>query len=307
MPTPTTTQSAPTGARQRPRNRHSAGLGLGGALGIIAASLIVGLILTVSIDSLSWISSAIFALGALAATTLVAHKWLYLTVASIPPIYAAFAIVTGWAKSIGSLPPGASKFSMTTLLTSVYPLLERFPALITVFLACCLLAVLRLWAGGQNARIIAERETAARRAASEANHHNTKTAVRARERSGSLSVAELAARAEAERRAAAEAGATGGRRGRIGERDREARRQQQAAERAARARIARAQRESKAMEEEHARRVARFQEQNPAPAAPATPAAPAAEAPQTPQAPLLKQPNQPEQPRRSLDDNLYES
>lgn len=114
-------------------------------------------------------------------------------------------------------------FSTTSLLTTAFPFLQRFPWLIIVFLLCALLAVFRLWNGKNNAKSRNVKAQVARRAQQKADRRN---------RDERLSVAELIARDKKAKETARQ------RTGRLREMDREERRRQQAAEREARERAA---------------------------------------------------------------------
>lgn len=211
----------------------------------MAGALIIGMIIAVVTTNFNWEYTAFFAVGAFAAVILVNLRGLYLTVASVPLLFGIITFFTGWGITAGSSAGGA--VSKTALITAGYPLIERFPSLLIVTLACALIAVVRLWLGRRSAKSTQDRETATRRATAEADRRNRESASRARKRSGTLTVAEIAARNKAE--------TTG--RVRTGERDRDARRREQAAERAAQERIEQGLPARDALEREHAERVAR--------------------------------------------------
>lgn len=196
----------------------------------------------------SWAFTACFALGVLAAVLVVNPRGLLITVLSIPVIFAVMVLLTGWLTAYRSSDT-ASLFSRTTLFTGAYPFVERFPALLILVLAGALIAVVRLWLADRNASSTRESEAATRRATAEAERRNRVASTRARQRSGTLTVAELKARNQSETAST--------RRVRTGERDRDARRREQAAERAARERIEQGLPARDALEREQAERVAR--------------------------------------------------
>lgn len=151
----------------------------------------------------------IFGLGSLAVTWLVEARGLYMTVITLPLLYAVGAVGAGFINSASALPEGASPFSKTALLTSAFPLIQHFPVLIVTVLACALLAVLRVWRSNNRAK---SRETEALK------KRRAKVAADERNRSERLSVAELVARENTAP-------------GRVRERDREERRRLQNEER----------------------------------------------------------------------------
>ena len=148
----------------------------------------------------------IFGLGSLAVTWLVETRGLYMTVISVPLLYALGTVGAGFINSTAALPEGASPFSKTALLTSAFPLVQHFPVLIVTVLACALLAVLRAWRSDNHAKSREAEAQQKRRADIAADQRN---------RSERLSVAELVARENT----------------RVRERDREERRRLQAEER----------------------------------------------------------------------------
>lgn len=151
----------------------------------------------------------IFGLGSLAVTWLVETRGLYMTVITLPLLYAVGAVGAGFINSASALPEGASPFSKTALLTSAFPLIQHFPVLIVTVLACALLAVLRVWRSNNHAKS---------REAEALKKRRAKVAADERNRSERLSVAELVARENTSPR-------------RVRERDREERRRLQNEER----------------------------------------------------------------------------
>lgn len=171
---------------------------------LIAVGLFLGLLTAVLSGTFSWVYTACFVIASLAAVTLVNLRGLYLTVASIPVLWAAFTFIAGWGISFLNAPEGASPINTTTLLTSAFPLLQFFPSLLITTLGAALIAVVRYWLTTRKTKSVQEREVAARRASAAADRRNRDTAVRARRRSSSLTVAELKKRAERDQRARAE-------------------------------------------------------------------------------------------------------
>ncbi|HCT5224089.1 DUF6542 domain-containing protein [Corynebacterium striatum] len=199
------------------------GLTLPKALFGLVAALIVAALITIVVGSIGWPFFAVFTLGALAMTFLVNPRGLYLLVISIPLLFTVAIVSTSWILAVQAAPEGASPFSTTSLLTTAFPFLQRFPWLIIVFLLCALLAVFRLWNGKNNAKSRNVKAQVARRAQQKAERRN---------RDERLSVAELIARDKKAKETARQ------RTGRLREMDREERRRQQAVEREARERAA---------------------------------------------------------------------
>ena len=195
--------------RRRPPRR---GMPLSRALLVALVVTLVALAVSGILGSVGLPFALIFGLGSLSVTWLVETRGLYMTVISLPLLYALGTVVGGFINSTAGLPEGASPFSKTAILTTAFPLLQHFPVLIVTVVACALLAVLRLWRSDSHAKDL-EAEAQEKRRAEVASDR--------RSRSERLSVAELLARE-----------ATGS--GRVRERDREERRRIQAEERAKR-------------------------------------------------------------------------
>lgn len=240
--------NASTATRRPSGSAPRSGMPVWSGPAILAGGLLLGLIITVAMSGFNWAFTACFALGVLAAVLVVNPRGLLITVLSIPVIFAVMVLLTGWLTAYKSSDT-ASLFSRTTLLTGAYPFVERFPTLLILVLAGALIAVMRLWLASRNASSTRESEAATRRATAEAERRNRVASTRARQRSGTLTVAELKARNQSETAST--------RRVRTGERDRDARRREQAAERAARERIEQGLPARDALEREQAERVAR--------------------------------------------------
>ncbi len=200
-------------------------------IAIAAVALAVGMLFAVLYGGFNWVFTACFAVGALVAVAVCNLRGLFITVASLPLLFAAFTALGGWWLA-GAAPQGSGAFSSASLITAGYPLIERFPSLLITTLAAALLAVLRLWIAGNRAKTQQARETATRRATATANRRNRESVSRARARTGTVSVADLKKRYDSER--AARPARPRGTSSRAGwERDREERRREQAARRAA--------------------------------------------------------------------------
>ena len=195
--------------RRRPRRR---GMPLSRALLVALVVTLVALAVSGVLGSVGLPFALIFGLGSLAVTWLVETRGLYMTVISLPLLYALGTVGGGFLNSTAELPEGASPFSKTAILTTAFPLLQHFPVLIVTVVACALLAVLRLWRSDSHAKNLKAEAQEKRRADAASDRRN---------RSERLSVAELLARETTSS-------------GRVRERDREERRRLQAEERAKR-------------------------------------------------------------------------
>lgn len=195
--------------RRRPPRR---GMPLSRALLVALVVTLVALAVSGVLGSVGLPFALIFGLGSLAVTWLVETRGLYMTVISLPLLYALGTVGGGFINSTAGLQEGASPFSKTAILTTAYPLLQHFPVLIVTVVACALLAVLRLWRSDSRAKDLEAAAQEKRRAEAASDH---------RSRSERLSVAELLARENAGS-------------GRVRERNREERRRIQAEERAKR-------------------------------------------------------------------------
>ncbi|MFH0412441.1 DUF6542 domain-containing protein [Corynebacterium sp. L4756] len=182
------TQSHPVNSR--------AGKGFGAlpvwtSIAVIVAALATGLIISTITSSVGWPFLICFILGALAATALVQVRGLFLTVASIPLLFALMMLLTSWLTVRSTQSEGAPLFSTTIVVTSAYPLLEVFPHLAFTLVACIIIAVLRLYRVKNSAQSINSNEQVSRRKMAESDRRNRETTSRARETTKRLSVQEL--------------------------------------------------------------------------------------------------------------------
>lgn len=206
------------------------------AIAVILAALVTGLLVTMMVGGIGTAYVVCFALGALIAVLCVEFRGLFLTVTSIPILFALLTVVTGWFTSRADSPDGAAPFSRTMIVTSIFPIIQLFPALIGTTLAALAIAIIRFWLGRRNSKSQSHKAQVARRAEAEADRRNRDSTAKARQQSSKLSVADLVARNEKEKTqpgAAARTAGTSASRGRIPSRDREQRRREQAAEREA--------------------------------------------------------------------------
>lgn len=169
----------------------------------MVVSLLVGVLLSVLSGSMGLAYALLFACGAVAAVGLVELRGLFLTVASIPTLFAGATLAGGWGLAYLAAPDGAEPFNRTTLVTAAYPLIEEFPLLIIVTLLVLTLAVLRLWLGSRRAQTSARATYAQRRATAAADRRNREQSSHVRKRAGTLTVAELQERRRRAKAAAA--------------------------------------------------------------------------------------------------------
>lgn len=150
-------------------------------VGIVAASLLIGMGIALFTREFTWPYLAIFLVASLVAALFTAPRGLWLTVCSIPPLFAILTGLSAWIISQQSTLSN-SPFSRTTLLTSVYPVIQHFPIMVIASVAAMIIAFLRLWLLHRNLATDARSRESQRRHASESNRRNVDTAVRARQR-----------------------------------------------------------------------------------------------------------------------------
>lgn len=233
---------------------RGASLPIASSVAIVCAALATGAILSMLMANIGWQYGVIFAIAAIAVAFFVEVRGLFLTVASLPLLFGIATVITGWLVTRAQATDNAAPFSRTTLITSVYPLIQLFPLLITVTIATILIAVLRLMLRSRGDRAREEKAQTSRRIAAEADRRNREVSNRARERNQRLSVAELVERSNAKQRRRPSSV-----RGGDEARSREERRREQAARREAEARerIERARANKPAADSAHAERVER--------------------------------------------------
>ena len=164
------------------------------SIAVILAALVTGLIISTITTSVGLPFLICFFLGALAATALVHVRGLFLTVASMPLLFAIAIFFTSWLVSRATASDGSPAFSTTILVTSAYPLLEVFPFLAVTLLICIAIAAFRLYHATHNATSINSKEQVTRRAMAESERRNRETTTRARKTTQRLSVADLVER-----------------------------------------------------------------------------------------------------------------
>lgn len=165
-----------------PRNSRATrasfdGLATGSAIAIVCAALFTGALLSIYVGQISWPFLTLFALGALAAATLVNPRGLFITVAVVPITFVVAAVATGWFINSGD-----SGVSRTDVLVIVYPLLQLFPVLLAATLGAALIAFTRLHLLKRYNQALARREREERRRVARSNRRVADEGRRARER-----------------------------------------------------------------------------------------------------------------------------
>ncbi|WP_018297465.1 DUF6542 domain-containing protein [Corynebacterium lubricantis] len=177
--------------RSRRSSSEFEGLPLYSSIGIIVAALLTGLLISWFYHSLGWPFLALFVVASVVATLLTNPKNLYIVVISIPILFAVFLVITGWVVNWADLPDYGDPFSTTSILMSVYPLVQHFPVLLVTFLGCAAIAVVRVWLLKRYNKVSAEKEMSDRQRISRENRETRRTSQRAREQTSQVSVQEL--------------------------------------------------------------------------------------------------------------------
>lgn len=146
-----------------------------------------------------WPFLILFILSSIISTLLVNPRGLYLTVVSIPILFALFIVLTGWLVNRSELPEGGDPFSATSFIFSVYPLMQVFPALATGFIGAIIIAVVRLQLLKRYNTQVSRRQLSRRQRAAEDDRRNRRIAQRARARTNQVTVQELLERSQARR------------------------------------------------------------------------------------------------------------
>jgi len=198
-------------------------------LGLLAALLLTGALISILVGSIGWMYFAFLIISSLLIALIVEERGLFLSIASIPILYAVTVVTAGIVITKSNAPEGTS-FSKTSLLTSVYPMVQNFLWLLIAVLGATAIGVLRWMRFRKAAQRAVNQQKVARRADMKRDRQN---------RAERLSVAELMARDRTEngqvqsprasrRRSHAQAQPP---QDRIRGRDREERRREQQAER----------------------------------------------------------------------------
>ncbi|MDK4250118.1 hypothetical protein QPX28_07065 [Corynebacterium pseudodiphtheriticum] len=186
-----------TQSRRSPAPGFS-GLSLSLALVLVLAASVTGLLLSVLFNGLGWPFLLCFLLAAVFVTLFVEAESLFLTVAPLPLIFGFFAFSTSWGNNIASAPDGAKAASRTMVWTSIYAVVEYFPALALITVISIGIAVARLLLLNSQAKIHERNRRQQRSRNQESNRRNIRSSSRARERTNRVTVEELMARNRAD-------------------------------------------------------------------------------------------------------------
>lgn len=151
---------------------------------IIAAALLTGILFSLVSGAIGAIYLWCFALGVIAVCLLVNPRGLFITVASIPLLFAVFTPLGAWLVS-SQLMGGMQRLSMTTLITIVFPLMQLFPQFLLITLIGLVIALLRWSLLRRQHRLREAQARESRKKDAEAERRNQETTRRARERTHS--------------------------------------------------------------------------------------------------------------------------
>ncbi len=160
-------------------------IALGTGLGLLAAILLTGALISILMGTIGWAYLAFLVIGSLLVALIVEERGLFLTVASIPILYAITVVLAGFFITKANLPEGASPFSKTATVTAAFPLVQSFLWLLIALVGAGIIGWLRWVRYRKTARRTAEMETSSRRSDAEQDRRN---------RAERLSVADLMAR-----------------------------------------------------------------------------------------------------------------
>lgn len=158
------------------------------------AALITGLLLSISFQQVGLPYLVIFIIAGLFTALFTEPRGLFLTVVSLPLLFGVMTPVAAWSVARSLAAEGTPAFSMATIATSVYPLIQFFPVLLAVTLGAGIIAALRLWLLKRAQRAQARVVQRARRRSAEVERRNRAAASRARHRTNQVTVEELLAR-----------------------------------------------------------------------------------------------------------------
>ncbi|WP_325168113.1 DUF6542 domain-containing protein [Corynebacterium macginleyi] len=157
-------------------------------LGLLAALLLTGALISILAGSIGWMYFSFLIISSLLIALVVEERGLFLSIASIPILYAVTVVTAGIFITKSGAPEGTS-FSKTSLLTSVYPLVQNFLWLLIAFLGATAIGILRWIRFRRTAQSAMNQQKVSRRADTKRYRHS---------RSERLSVAELMARDRSE-------------------------------------------------------------------------------------------------------------
>ena len=164
---------------------------------MLAAS-VTGLLLSILANGLGWPFLLCFFVAAVFVTLFVEPESLFLTVAPLPLFFGIFAFFTSWASNTAAAPDGADWASRTMVWTSIYAVVEYFPALALITVLTIVIAVARLMLLRGQAKIHDRSRRQRRTSQRESDRRNIRSTSRARERTNRVTVEELMARNRAD-------------------------------------------------------------------------------------------------------------
>lgn len=169
------------------------------AIAIVLAALVTGLLLSLGAQEVTTPFLICYAVATLAVTLFVEARGLFLTVASIPPLFAVMTVISSWLVGRSLANAGTDPFSTTSVIAAIYPITQFFPWLAVVTVLSIVIAVVRIWLLRRADAQRQEQAVKSRRHHTEADRRNRTTAVRARRQSTQVTVEELIARNKAHR------------------------------------------------------------------------------------------------------------
>lgn len=168
------------------------------ALVLVLAASVTGLLLSILANGLGWPFLLCFLFAAVFVTLFVEPESLFLTVAPLPLFFGIFAFFTSWASNAAAAPDGANWASRTMVWTSIYAVVEYFPALALITVLTIVIAVVRLMLLRGQAKIQDRSRRQRRTSQRESDRRNIRSTSRARERTNRVTVEELMARNRAD-------------------------------------------------------------------------------------------------------------
>lgn len=155
---------------QKPRpaaDQGSLGLPTWAGIVIVIAALLTGLLISVFNANIGAPYVSAFVIGGIVVALFTQPRGLYLTVAAMPVSFAVVTVATSWIITrAGS--PNSGAFSLTTIASTVFPLLQLFPVLFLVTVGSIAIAVLRLWLLRRGAQYTRRAEADTRRRTAQA-------------------------------------------------------------------------------------------------------------------------------------------
>ncbi|AKE41755.1 hypothetical protein UL82_07970 [Corynebacterium kutscheri] len=116
------------------------------SLSILIAALVTGVLLTLQTGLLGWPFFTCFIVASLVIAIITEPRGLFISVASIPLFYGISIVAAGYVLVRSTVPEGApTQLSRTQIITSLFPLTQYFPLLLSVTIGCAIIASLRIF------------------------------------------------------------------------------------------------------------------------------------------------------------------